>query len=776
MKNILSAVAAAAPARGAGSRARSPLRSLRPTVAALVLLGSFGVTAGHAQSPAPLPGFNPNLVSPGSVNAVIALPDGGIAFGGSFDSVNAMPHGNLARLRSDGSLAADWNPSTSGTVDSLAADAAGNVYVGGLFYRVNGQSLSSLAKIRGDGSLDADWAPSPDASVAALATDAEGHVYAGGLFTEIGGQPRARLARLSSDGTGQPDPDWHPSVSGGTSFSMVQALALDGAGSLYVGGDFGAVGGQTRVGLAKLAAATGVLDPQWKPFVNFPAEALATDAAGHVFVGGNFTQIGGQARNGLAKLAGSGAGEVDADWRPAGGWIRGLAVDAAGSVYAAQDGAALSLVKLSGGGSGAADPQWNVPTDGGMRAVAVDAAGTVHAGGAFSTVWGQSRLGFAVLPAAGSGVGATMDVELSPRVEAVLQLAGGDLLIYGDYSKVNGAPHAGLLRLHADGTLAAAADVPVRGSIYAMAADAAGDVYLAGNFDAVGGLQRRHLAKLSRSLDYQVDPQWIPAPNDVVNALGLDADGSVYVGGRFDRISGAARGQLAKLSGSGVGEVDPTWDPSPNGEVRALVVDETGDVFVSGLFNTIGGQTRRRLAKVSGTGVGVADPAWNPSSDQPALTLAIDRAGHLYASGGFTSIGGLSRAYIARLSRSGTGAVDAQWNPLPDDWVRYLGFDSAGDVYAAGDFKRIGGESRAGLAKLSGAGEGVADAQWNPASDGRIRSLAIDPSNDILYVAGWFKTIGGERRTGLAALPGRVHDTIFADGFEPSVGAADAAE
>jgi hypothetical protein len=772
MKNILSVVATAA------GGVRPPKRGARSAAAALVLLGSLGAAVpGLAQSPSPLPGFNPNLASPGNVNAVIALPDGGIAIGGYFDSVNAMPHGNLARLRPDGSLAADWSPRTSGTVDSLAADADGNVYVGGLFYEVNGQSRSSLVKIRGDGSLDPDWAPSPNASVVSLATDAEGHVYAGGFFTEIGGQPRSGLARLPVDGTGQPDADWHPSIASWTSFNaVIQTLALDGAGSLYVGGDFSAVDGQTRIGLAKLAAATGALDPQWNPSVNFPTEALATDDAGHVYAGGQFTQIGGQVRNGLAKLAGGGTGQVDADWRPAGGWVRGLAVDAAGSVYAAQEGAAPSLAKLAGDGNGAADPQWNVPTDGGMHAVAVNAAGTVHAGGAFSTVWGQSRLGLAVLPAAGGGVGATMDVELSPRVETVLLLPDGDLLVHGDYRKVDGVVRSGLIRLHGDGTPAATPDVPIAGPIYATAVDAAGDVYLAGDFHSVGGLPRRGLAKLSRSLDYQVDPQWNPAPNAAVGALALDADGSVYVGGRFDEIGGRSRRQLARLSGTGAGEALPTWNPSPNGEVKALVVDAAGDLFASGLFTSIGGLPRRGLAKISRTGIGVVDPDWNPWPDRTVLVLAIDGAGQLYVGGGFTNVGGLSRSYIARLSRSGTGAADPQWNPQADDWIRHLAFDSAGDVYAAGDFEHIGGQSRTGLAKLSRQGEGLAEADWNPANDDRIRSLAIDTSSDTLYVAGWFKNIGAQRRTGLAALPGREHDAIFADGFDPAADAGAAAQ
>ena len=35
----------------------------------------------------------------------------------------------------------------------------------------------------------------------------------------------------------------------------------------------------------------------------------------------------------------------------------------------------------------------------------------------------------------------------------------------------------------------------------------------------------------------------------------------------------------------------------------------------------------------------------------------------VYAGGYFTSIGGQTRNYLAKLSSSGTGAADATWNP-----------------------------------------------------------------------------------------------------------------
>ncbi len=40
-----------------------------------------------------------------------------------------------------------------------------------------------------------------------------------------------------------------------------------------------------------------------------------------------------------------------------------------------------------------------------------------------------------------------------------------------------------------------------------------------------------------------------------------------------------------------------------------------GDVYAGGYFTTIGGQNRNRIAKLSSTGTGAADPSWNPSAD-----------------------------------------------------------------------------------------------------------------------------------------------------------------
>ena len=82
-------------------------------------------------------------------------------------------------------------------------------------------------------------------------------------------------------------------------------------------------------------------------------------------------------------------------------------------------------------------------------------------------------------------------------------------------------------------------------------------------------------------------------------------------------IGGQNRNRIAKLSSTGTGAADPTWNPGANNSVHALAVSG-GDVYAGGDFTSIGGQSRNRIAKLSSTGTGAADPSWNPDANSAA--------------------------------------------------------------------------------------------------------------------------------------------------------------
>lgn len=319
----------------------------------------------------------------------------------------------------------------------------------------------------------------------------------------------------------------------------------------------------------------------------------------------------------------------------------------------------------------------------------------------------------------------------------------------------------------------------VEGAVYAVAADGGGGRYIGGLFSMVGGVQRKNLAHILA--DGSVDTQWHPDAGgfgvngelEGVHALAV-SDNLVYVGGLFTSISGAARNNLAAVDAV-TGSAAP-WNPSPNDDVLCLdVVREVGVVVAGGKFTFIGGQTRSYLAAVFTGGTGAAT-TWTPAPNN--VVLATARLGEtLYVAGAFTGIGQFSRSGIAAVDVYTGFATD--WAPQADAAVQALavtcGNGCAGDgsvcstVFAAGGFTSIGGLSRtyvAALDPISGAALG-----WDANISLEISFLggvsALLAQGDTIYFGGRFSTVGGQPRSGVAAVD---TDTARLKPLAPSAG------
>lgn len=339
-------------------------------------------------------------------------------------------------------------------------------------------------------------------------------------------------------------------------------------------------------------------------------------------------------------------------------------------------------------------------------------------------------------------------------VYASLALADGSVLFGGHFQQVDGVPRQSLFKRRPDGTLDPDWHPAVDGYVYAFAADAAGNVYVGGYFTTIGGQVRRNLAKLSASGAGAVDQDWNPSPDSSVAALAIDAAGNVYVGGNFTAIGGRARPNLAKLAGDRFGVADPDWNPAPDNDVNAIVLDTNGNLFVGGRFHRIGGQGHMKVAKLSAGGTGAVDAAWAPSLVVPEAVvnaLVLDRAGHLFIGGSFHRVNTLERDSVAKLSASGTGVVDADWKPSVDGEILTMVIDAGGDICIGGRFVAAGGLPRRSLARLSASGSGAVDPDWNPSPDDLVETVTI-AADGTIYIGGWFETFAGLPRLGLAVV------------------------
>src|SRR5204863_3168681 len=115
--------------------------------------------------------FNVTPALDGAVRDIAIQSDGRIIIGGEFSHVAGMAAGRVARLNPEGTLDATFVTGTgaNGVVFGVAVQEDGRIGLGGDFTSFNGLPLSRIARLNSDGSVDAGFNPGTGANDTVLA-------------------------------------------------------------------------------------------------------------------------------------------------------------------------------------------------------------------------------------------------------------------------------------------------------------------------------------------------------------------------------------------------------------------------------------------------------------------------------------------------------------------------------------------------------------------------------------------------------------------------------
>jgi hypothetical protein len=576
---------------------------------------------------------------------------------------------------------------------------------------------------------DENWAdnfvsPGISGPVYALALDGEGKLYAGGEFITAGGVSTNYIAMWNGS-------SWSPLGSGMN--RGVFALALDGSGNhLYAGGYFTTAGG---VSANYIAMWDGNSWSALGSGMNSSVHALALDGSGKLYAGGYFTTAGGMSANHIAMWDGS-------QWSPLGSGmddgVSALALDGSGKLYASgyfstAGGVSANCIAMWDGSSWSA---LGTGMNSSVHALALDGSGKLYAGGWFTTAGRVSANGIARWDGSSwSALGGGMD----GGVFALALDGSGNHLYAGGYFTTAGGVIANGIAVW-DGSRWSPLGSGMGGTNYpyvsALALDGSGNLYAGGWFTTAGGVIANYIVMWDGS-------SWSALADgdgmsSLVSALVLDRGGNLYAGGNFTTAGGVSAKRIAMWDGSswsplGSGMDDPVWPL-----VSALALDGSGNLYAGGYFTTAGGVSANCIARWDGS-------SWSPlggGMDGGVDTLALDGSGNLYAGGWFTTAGGVSANGIAMWDGSSWSPLGSGMGGMGSPSVRALALDGSGKLYAGGYFTTAGGVSANHIAVWDGS-------SWSPLGSGMggtdypdVYALALDGSEN-LYAGGWFTTAGG---------------------------------
>ena len=275
-----------------------------------------------------------------------------------------------------------------------------------------------------------------------------------------------------------------------------------------------------------------------------------------------------------------------------------------------------------------------------------------------------------------------------------------------------------------------------------------------------------------------------PDLDGTVLALATGGSGTVYAGGTFEHVDGAARRGLVQLDVARRGPVSGFTASINWGDVRSIVA-RGASVYVGGSFSAVNGVGRIALAKLDAA-TGTVDGAFNLHLAGPQLSrvkvddLALTPDGRrLGVIGAFEQAAGETRAQILMADVTGPGTL-ADWHTdvytAPcragfETYLRGIDFDPTGTYAVVVSTGRMSGNGLMcdSAARFEVAGSGLHKPTWvNKTGGDSLYSVSATGSG--IYVGGhqrWMDNPLGHESAG----PGAVSRTGIAD-IDPHTGLA----
>jgi uncharacterized delta-60 repeat protein len=269
-----------------------------------------------------------------------------------------------------------------------------------------------------------------------------------------------------------------------------------------------------------------------------------------------------------------------------------------------------------------------------------------------------------------------------------------------------------------------------------------------------------------------VDPTFDPGSGvnkngtATVNAILVQPDSQILIGGDFTTYNGVARAGIARLNTNG--SLDTSFHPGPgaNAQVLAVALQPDGKVLIAGSFTNVNGVLRNRIARLNSNGT--LDTSFDPGAgpDYDVNTTALQPDGKILIGGGFGGVAGVTRNALARLNPN--GSLDEAFVPnLASDSFVDCVLVQSNKVVLSGIFQTPPSPAVDQVIRLNPDGS-VDNAFQQATANGEILSLLSQPDGEIIGF-GSFTTVNGASRSHVARLNNNGSlDSTFVPGAGPN--------
>lgn len=337
-------------------------------------------------------------------------------------------------------------------------------------------------------------------------------------------------------------------------------------------------------------------------------------------------------------------------------------------------------------------------------------------------------------PTFNTTIGATTGI-----IYDVCEQADGKIIIVGSFTKYNGTTVNRIARILPDGTLDTAFNTGIgsTSNITNVEILPNGKIILAGNFLKFNGVDSNKIIRLYP--DGKIDTGFNIGTgfNDDVNAMLVQSDGKILLGGKFTNYNGVPANRIIRINEDGTLDTVFLSGSGFSGDaVQVIKTDLSGNIMVGGSFTgSYNGIEVNRVCFLNSNGIINTDIDFGSGpASASVFALENDTEGSWYIGGSFSVFDGLNQGRLAKI------------NPEGEYDTAYLsagiGFDNS--VYKVlplpnkqtmvfGNFKKFNGEPASRIVRLLE--NGTSDSGFNSGHSGAnnlIKSAVLQPDGKII--------------------------------------------
>src|SRR5690554_27334 len=361
-----------------------------------------------------------------------------------------------------------------------------------------------------------------------------------------------------------------------------------------------------------------------------------------------------------------------------------------------------------------------------------------------------------------AGTGTTVDFS---GISTLALQADGKILVTGEYfTSYNGIQTRNIARLNTDGTFDTSFNsgtgfyAPGNGYASAMIVQPDGKIIVAGSFTSYNSQSQNKIVRLHSNGDidtsFNVGTGFITTSYGTINALALQADGKILVGGSFISYNGQQANSIIRLNtdgsvdtsfniGTGVGY---SYSLTNTGYIYDIEIQPDEKIIIGGRFNLYNEQSiTGSMARLNSDGS--LDTSFDVNTG--IVINAHVRSIALQSDGKIVVGDSLSENQVNLIRLNTDGSLDADFDiglgfsGVGINSIEKVIIQPDGKIIAGGEFSSLNGQDLRRITRFNS--DGTIDETFDIGSgfDNSITDVLLQPDGKVI-VGGWFSFYDGQ--------------------------------